>query len=83
MVKSLLDRICLEKMFRLENLLDYSKCHSSTNPLRFSHDTQDIGTQLHINPERTAIPYLFYISLHKGTAILLLVLHVMELFNSQ
>lgn len=70
-------------MFKHDNLLDYLKCQISTNPLRFSHDTQDIGTQLHINPERTAIPYLFYISLHKGTATLLLVLCVMELFNSQ
>lgn len=70
-------------MFRHDNLLNYSKCHSSTNPLRFSRDTQDIGTQLHINSERTAIPYLFYISLHEGTTILLLVLCVMELFNSQ
>lgn len=59
-----------------------SEASESTDPLWFSHSAQDIGTRLNVNPEKTAIPHLVCISLHKGTAILLLVWCVMELFNS-
>lgn len=70
-------------MFRHSILLDFSKYHSSTNPLRLSHNTQDTGTWSNANPERKASPHLAGITIYKETTVLLLVLHVMELFNSQ
>lgn len=44
-------------MFRHSILLDFSKCHGSTNLLWVSHDTQDIGTWLNANPESKASPH--------------------------
>lgn len=38
------------KMLRHDCFLDSLKCHSSSNPLWFSHGTQDIGTWLNVNP---------------------------------